>query len=118
MTKKPARLRKGPAGVHSLLQATGKLGIPGAHMSPWGRMSGTDRVRERPWALEETCSQASHCQHWMLNASVSKGSECICIKTHLGLLALQGNLGKISGKLKLVYSGKAKVPVRSGVNLT
>lgn len=96
MTKKPAQLRKGPAGVHSLLQATGKLGIPGAHVSHWGRMSGTGRVRERPWDLEETCSQASPVSTGRPEASPTtdtQRSECACIKTHLGLLALQGTWG-------------------------
>lgn len=45
VAKKPSHLRKGPTGVQSLLQATGKLGIPDAQVSHWGRMSGRDRVR-------------------------------------------------------------------------
>lgn len=42
VAKKPAQLRKGPTGVQSLLQATEKLGIPGAQVSHWGK-----NVRER-----------------------------------------------------------------------
>ena len=60
VTKKPTQLRKGPPGFHSLLQATGKLGTLGAQGSQLGRVSGTDRVRERPWDLIEPCSQAGH----------------------------------------------------------
>lgn len=64
VTKKPTQLRKGPPGFGSLLQATGKLGTLGAQGSQLGRMSGTDRVRERPWDLIEPCAQVGHWQHW------------------------------------------------------